>query len=117
MGRSSKYLKDVAKAAGVAPITLRRWLLAGKIPEVSRDRNGWRLFTSDEEEAVLRFDVWWHAGVFQSITEFFRDKPGYCLEAMNYIPTLKEAEDAKHHASGLIWAFKRGEPGSGSRSR
>jgi DNA (cytosine-5)-methyltransferase 1 len=55
MGRSSKYLKDVAKAAGVAPITLRRWLLAGKIPEVSRDRNGWRLFTSGEEKAVLRY--------------------------------------------------------------
>jgi len=55
MAKSSKYLKDVAKAAGVAPITLRRWLLAGKIPEVSRDRNGWRLFTSDEEEAVLRY--------------------------------------------------------------
>ena len=55
MARRSKYLNEVAKAAGVAPITLRRWLLAGKIPEVGRDRNGWRLFTSDEEAAVLRY--------------------------------------------------------------
>ena len=55
MARRSKYLKEVAKAAAVAPITLRRWLLAGKIPEVSRDRNGWRLFTSNEEAAVLRY--------------------------------------------------------------
>ena len=55
MAGRSKYLREVARAAGVAPITLRRWLLAGKIPEVSRDRNGWRLFTSDEEAAVLRY--------------------------------------------------------------
>lgn len=55
MARRPKYLKDVARAAGVAPITLRRWLLAGKIPEVGRDRNGWRLFTVDEEAAVLRY--------------------------------------------------------------
>jgi DNA (cytosine-5)-methyltransferase 1 len=50
-----RYLKEVAEAAGVAPITLRRWLLAGKIPEVSRDRNGWRVFTAEEEAAVLRY--------------------------------------------------------------
>jgi DNA (cytosine-5)-methyltransferase 1 len=51
----SKYLKEVAKAAGIAPITLRRWLLAGKIQEVTRDRNGWRLFTPNQEAAVLRY--------------------------------------------------------------
>jgi hypothetical protein len=55
MTQSAKYLKDVAKAAGVAPVTLRRWLLAGKIPEVSRDRNGWRLFSAAEEAAVRRY--------------------------------------------------------------
>jgi DNA (cytosine-5)-methyltransferase 1 len=51
----SKYLNQVAKSAGVAPITLRRWLLNGKIPEVSRDRNGWRVFTAEEEAAVLKY--------------------------------------------------------------
>jgi DNA (cytosine-5)-methyltransferase 1 len=57
MEPKAKYLKDVAKAAGVAPITLRRWLLGGKIPEVSRDRNGWRLFTAAQESAVLRYAI------------------------------------------------------------
>lgn len=53
--KDAKYLNEVAKAARVAPITLRRWLLAGKIPEVSRDRNGWRLFTPEDQSAVLRY--------------------------------------------------------------
>ena len=55
MAENPKRVKEVAKVAGVAPLTLRRWLLAGKIPEVSRDRNGWRLFNSDEEAAVVRY--------------------------------------------------------------
>jgi len=55
MSDTPRYLKEVAEAAGIAPITLRRWLLAGKIPEVSRDRNGWRVFTAEEEAAVLRY--------------------------------------------------------------
>ena len=55
MSDGPRYLKHVAAAAGVAPITLRRWLLAGKIPEVSRDRNGWRVFTAEEEAAVRRY--------------------------------------------------------------
>lgn len=50
-----KRIKDVAKTVGVAPITLRRWLLAGKVPEVSRDRNGWRLFTGDEEASIRHY--------------------------------------------------------------
>ena len=52
---TGRRLYEVAKAAGVAPITLRRWLLAGKIPEVSRDRNGWRVFSPEEEAAVLKY--------------------------------------------------------------
>lgn len=52
------------------------------------------------------FDVWWYGGILKSLTEFFVDKPGYCLEAMNFIPTSKQARDAKHGSSGLIWAFK-----------
>jgi DNA (cytosine-5)-methyltransferase 1 len=55
MKQDLRHLTEVAKAAGVAPITLRRWLLAGKIPEVSRDRNGWRVFSPKEEAAVLRY--------------------------------------------------------------
>ncbi len=52
------------------------------------------------------FDIAWHGGVFRSVTEFFRDKPGYCLHAMNYIPTLAETNYAGHHSAGLIWACK-----------
>ncbi len=50
-----KHLNEVARAAGIAPITLRRWLLTGKIPEVSRDRNGWRVFSAEEEASILRY--------------------------------------------------------------
>jgi hypothetical protein len=51
----AKYLNEVARAAKVAPITLRRWLLAGKIAEVSRDRNGWRIFTPEDQAAILQY--------------------------------------------------------------
>jgi DNA (cytosine-5)-methyltransferase 1 len=55
MGTEARHVKDVAKAAGVTPLTLRRWLLDGKVSEVSRDRNGWRLFTPEEESAIVRY--------------------------------------------------------------
>lgn len=63
------------------------------------------------------FDVWWHGGIFRALTEFFEDKHGYCLEAINYIPTPDEARDAKHSSSGLIWAFKGKKPIRSSRFR
>ena len=50
----AKYrLSQVAKIVDVAPITLKRWLLSGRIDEVQRDRNGWRLFT-DEDVTRIR---------------------------------------------------------------
>ncbi|MGA2938163.1 MAG: DNA methyltransferase [Syntrophobacteraceae bacterium] len=45
------FLTEAAKGVGVAPITLKRWLLEGRFPEVKRDRNGWRIFT---QENILR---------------------------------------------------------------
>ena len=48
-------LQDVAARIGVAAITLRRWLLAGKVPEVSRDRNGWRFFTQKDIKKIRKF--------------------------------------------------------------
>jgi DNA (cytosine-5)-methyltransferase 1 len=55
--RSKKLLRlhAAAKAVGVSAITLRRWLLSGKVEEVTRDRNGWRLFTRKDVERVRRF--------------------------------------------------------------
>jgi len=38
-------LKEAARLIGVAPITLKRWLLDQKVSEVARNRNGWRVFT------------------------------------------------------------------------
>ena len=45
--------KEAAHRIGIAPITLKRWLLDGRVKEVSRDRNGWRVFT-DEDVARIR---------------------------------------------------------------
>jgi site-specific DNA-methyltransferase (cytosine-N4-specific) len=51
------YLRahEVAKAAGISKNTLLRWLKAGKVPEVARDRNGWRIFTQDDVARVRAF--------------------------------------------------------------
>lgn len=48
-------LRDAARAIGVSAITLRRWLLSGKVREVARDRNGWRLFSQKDIDRIRRF--------------------------------------------------------------
>jgi len=48
-------LGDAAKLIGVAPITLRRWLLSHKVREVARDRNGWRFFTTRDLVRIKRY--------------------------------------------------------------
>ena len=48
-------LSQVARLIGVAPITLKRWLLSGRVAEVQRDRNGWRLFTEADIERIRRY--------------------------------------------------------------
>ncbi len=48
-------LQDVAKIVGVSAITLRRWLLSGKVPEVARDRNGWRVFSRKDVERIQKY--------------------------------------------------------------
>ncbi len=42
---------QAAAMVGVAPITLKRWLLSGRVAEVARDRNGWRVF---DDSDILR---------------------------------------------------------------
>ena len=42
------YIKEASRQVGVATITLKRWLLSGKVAEVARDRNGWRVFTLED---------------------------------------------------------------------
>jgi DNA (cytosine-5)-methyltransferase 1 len=48
-------LKEAAILIGIAPITLKRWLLSGKVQEVARDRNGWRVFTEEDIARIRRF--------------------------------------------------------------
>jgi len=50
-------LKEAASEVGVAPITLKRWLLDGKVAEVSRDRNGWRAFSETDVARIKRYAV------------------------------------------------------------
>jgi DNA (cytosine-5)-methyltransferase 1 len=48
-------LKEAASQIGVAPITLKRWLLDGKVSEVARDRNDWRRFTEKDVERIRAY--------------------------------------------------------------
>ena len=53
----SKYytLAKAAELIGVAPITLKRWLLTEKVDEVARDRNNWRRFTEADVRRIKQF--------------------------------------------------------------
>ena len=55
--RETKYytLTEAAVLIGVAPITLKRWLLTEKVAEVSRDRNNWRRFTDADIRRIKQF--------------------------------------------------------------
>jgi len=56
MAHSKRYnLREAAKQIGIAPITLRRWLLRRKVKEVARDRNGWRVFTQSDVRRIKKF--------------------------------------------------------------
>jgi phage antirepressor YoqD-like protein len=48
-------LTEAAKIIGIAPITLKRWLLEEKVSEVARNRNGWRVFTSADIERISAY--------------------------------------------------------------
>lgn len=49
------YTKQVAAKIGVTPMTIYRWLKAGKIPEPPRDRNGWRIWGKKELKIVEEY--------------------------------------------------------------
>lgn len=52
----SLFIKEAAREVGVAPITLKRWLLTGKVTDVNRDRNGWRIFTKDDIQRIRGYE-------------------------------------------------------------
>jgi len=47
--------KDVLKKVRISRNTLFLWLKKGKIPEVTRDRNGHRLFTTKDIQKIVRY--------------------------------------------------------------
>lgn len=52
---SAKNLTQAAAEIGVSAITLKRWLLAGKVAEVTRNRNGWRVFAEADIRRIRLF--------------------------------------------------------------
>jgi len=48
------YLAEAATHLGVSAITLKRWLLSGKIEDVARDRKGWRVFKDSDLARIRR---------------------------------------------------------------
>jgi DNA (cytosine-5)-methyltransferase 1 len=56
MSKANSYsLAEAAKLIGVAPITLKRWLLKSKVAEVTRDRNNWRRFSDADVRRIRDF--------------------------------------------------------------
>lgn len=50
-----RYLKQAAKEIGVSTATLKRWLLSGKVAEVGRNRNNWRVFRDEDIARISRY--------------------------------------------------------------
>ena len=46
---------EVAKRAGIHRLTLLRWIREGKMPDASRDRNGWRIFTEEQAADIAAY--------------------------------------------------------------
>lgn len=54
-GRVFYTVSEVAEMAGVHRLTLLRWIREGKLADVGRDRNGWRLFSEEIAHEVTEF--------------------------------------------------------------
>jgi DNA (cytosine-5)-methyltransferase 1 len=48
-------LNQAAKAVGVSAVTLKRWLISGKVKDVARDRNNWRVFNAADIERIKKY--------------------------------------------------------------
>ena len=46
---------EVLEKVGITRPTLYKWLREGKIPEVNRDRNNFRIFTKKDIEKILAY--------------------------------------------------------------
>jgi DNA (cytosine-5)-methyltransferase 1 len=48
-------LNQAAQAIGVSAVTLKRWLISGKVKDVERDRNNWRVFNAVDIDLIKQF--------------------------------------------------------------
>jgi len=48
-------INEAAPAIGVSVATLKRWLLSGKVEDVGRNRNNWRVFTLADIERIKQY--------------------------------------------------------------
>lgn len=46
--------EEAANKLGISKSTLLRWFKQGRIEEVRRDRNGWRVFTGADLKAIRK---------------------------------------------------------------
>ena len=49
------FITDAARAIGVSPATLKRWFRSAKVRDVARDRNGYRVFETDDIERLRAY--------------------------------------------------------------
>lgn len=49
------YIKEAAKEIGVHPVTLKRWFTSGKVVDVAKDRNGWRIFSEEDIQRIKAY--------------------------------------------------------------
>jgi hypothetical protein len=54
-GQTFYRASEVAEIAGIHRLTLLRWIREGKLAEVDRDRNGWRLFSEEVTHQIADF--------------------------------------------------------------
>lgn len=55
VSKTTLSLSEAAEQVGISAITLKRWLLQGKVPEVQRDRNGWRVFRKTDVNRIQKY--------------------------------------------------------------
>ena len=54
-GKVYYLINEAAAMVGVHRRTLYRWFREGKIPDVARDRRGWRIFADEDVERLQCF--------------------------------------------------------------
>jgi len=47
--------KEVLEKVGISRATLYKWLKEGKVPDVRRDRNSFRIFTDEDIQRLLAY--------------------------------------------------------------